>query len=226
MAAPLHKVRKYEEIVLSPQFLSYTGKRNTGEKLMNEKVYSVSEAVRLIGVESHVLRYWEEELDIFIARTSQGHRVYSRQNVDLFCRVKELREEGLQLKAIRRVLNQTAGKAGESAEFAGFGSGGQNGCSDWKEEEEGTEEPDCEVVPVQETGSLEQFTAALRQMMEEVVREQNERLREDMENCIQDKIEEMYLQYFQMIQETAVSGEEGEKRGNLFRRLLYRLLGR
>ena len=37
---------------------------------MDEKLYSVSEAVRLIGVESHVLRYWEEELNIPIQRTS------------------------------------------------------------------------------------------------------------------------------------------------------------
>ena len=41
---------------------------------MDEKLYSVSEAVRLIGVESHVLRYWEEELNNTIQRTILGHR--------------------------------------------------------------------------------------------------------------------------------------------------------
>ena len=71
---------------------------------MDEKEYSVSEAVRLIGVESHVLRYWEEELNVEIRRTSQGHRVYSQGNVDLFCQVKKLKEKGIQLKAIRVLL--------------------------------------------------------------------------------------------------------------------------
>lgn len=73
---------------------------------MEEKEYSVSEAVRLIGVEPHVLRYWEEELQIKIRRTSQGHRVYSQENLDTFCRVKKLKEKGLQLKAIRILLDE------------------------------------------------------------------------------------------------------------------------
>ena len=39
---------------------------------MEEKEYSVSEAVRLIGVESHVLRYWEEELHVPVGRSTPG----------------------------------------------------------------------------------------------------------------------------------------------------------
>ena len=74
---------------------------------MDEKEYSVSEAVRLIGVESHVLRYWEEELQVAIRRTSQGHRVYSQENIDTFCQVKKLKEKGIQLKAIRVLLFET-----------------------------------------------------------------------------------------------------------------------
>ena len=74
---------------------------------MDEKEYSVSEAVRLIGVESHVLRYWEEELQIAIRRTSQGHRIYSQENIDTFCQVKKLKEKGIQLKAIRVLLLET-----------------------------------------------------------------------------------------------------------------------
>ena len=74
---------------------------------MEKKEYSVSEAVRLIGVESHVLRYWEEELQVEIRRTSQGHRIYSQENIETFCMVKELKEYGLQLKAIRYLLEKT-----------------------------------------------------------------------------------------------------------------------
>ena len=56
---------------------------------MEEKIYSVSEAVRLVGVESHVLRYWEEELKIPIRRSSQGHRLYSERDIELFGKVRE-----------------------------------------------------------------------------------------------------------------------------------------
>lgn len=71
---------------------------------MERKEYSVSEAVRLIGVESHVLRYWEEELRIEIRRSAQGHRIYSEEDIETFRRVRELKDKGLQLKAIRLLM--------------------------------------------------------------------------------------------------------------------------
>lgn len=73
---------------------------------MEGKEYSVSEAVQLTGVPSHVLRYWEEELQIEIQRSSQGHRIYSEKNVEMFRRVKDLKEKGIQLKAIRLLLDE------------------------------------------------------------------------------------------------------------------------
>lgn len=75
---------------------------------MEERSYQVQEAVRLIGVESHVLRYWEEELGITIGRTKQGYRLYSEENIRLFRQVKELKAQGIGLKAIRLLLGGTA----------------------------------------------------------------------------------------------------------------------
>lgn len=71
---------------------------------MEERSYQVQEAVRLIGVESHVLRYWEEELGITVGRTKQGYRLYSEENIRLFRQVKELKTQGIGLKAIRLLL--------------------------------------------------------------------------------------------------------------------------
>ena len=46
-----------------------------------EKVrYMISDAAALAGVETHVLRYWEEELDLTIPRNEMGHRYYTRAN--------------------------------------------------------------------------------------------------------------------------------------------------
>ena len=39
---------------------------------MGEKRYMISDASRMLGVESHVLRYWEEELNIVIPRNEMG----------------------------------------------------------------------------------------------------------------------------------------------------------
>ena len=34
----------------------------------------ISDAAKMVDVESHVLRYWEEELKIDIPRNEMGHR--------------------------------------------------------------------------------------------------------------------------------------------------------
>ena len=40
-----------------------------------EKVrYMISDAAAMVNVETHVLRYWEEELDLASPRNEMGHR--------------------------------------------------------------------------------------------------------------------------------------------------------
>ena len=47
-----------------------------------EKVrYMISDAADMVHVETHVLRYWEEELDLTIPRNEMGHRYYTRDNI-------------------------------------------------------------------------------------------------------------------------------------------------
>ena len=69
-----------------------------------EKIYMISDAAKQVEVEAHVLRYWEEELEIPAKRNEMGHRYYTEEDIARFRRVKELKEQGLQLKAIRHVL--------------------------------------------------------------------------------------------------------------------------
>ena len=77
-----------------------------GGHVIVEKVrYMISDAAALAGVETHVLRYWEEELDLTIPRNEMGHRYYTRENIQEFQKIKELKEKGYQLKAIRMILH-------------------------------------------------------------------------------------------------------------------------
>ncbi len=69
-----------------------------------EKIYMISDAAKQIQVEAHVLRYWEEELKIPAKRNEMGHRYYTEGDIGTFRRIKELKEQGLQLKAIRHML--------------------------------------------------------------------------------------------------------------------------
>lgn len=66
--------------------------------------YLISDAARQVKVEAHVLRYWEEELELPIKRNELGHRFYTEADVERFREIKSMKERGLQLKAIRMIL--------------------------------------------------------------------------------------------------------------------------
>ena len=184
---------------------------------MEEKIYSVSEAVRLVGVESHVLRYWEEELKIPIRRSSQGHRLYSERDIELFGKVREWRQNGLQLKAIRLLLNKED-VAEEAVDFdrqvktIAYDEQGIN--------EQGIDEQEAqsyEIVSTEDTKeNLEKFMLILKQMMKEVTEEQDRRLEQMISDAVRDEMETLYFEYIQIMREAAA-----EK--NRDRNLWYRL---
>ena len=74
---------------------------------MAEIHYLISDASKKVDVEAHVLRYWEEELELTIPRNEMGHRYYTDFHIRLFRQVKSLKEKGYQLKAIKAALART-----------------------------------------------------------------------------------------------------------------------
>ena len=71
---------------------------------MGEVRYMISEAAKRVNVETHVLRYWEEELELPIGRTEMGHRYYTEENLQLFRCIKELKEQGMFLKDLKELI--------------------------------------------------------------------------------------------------------------------------
>ena len=70
---------------------------------MQETVYSVSEAVGILELQSHVLRYWEEEMKLPIKRNELGHRYYTRWDIQVLLSIKELKKKGYSLKEIGKL---------------------------------------------------------------------------------------------------------------------------
>ena len=71
---------------------------------MQEMRYMISDTAKKVEVEAHVLRYWEEELGLNIARNEMGHRYYTAKDIQVFLNIKKLKEQGFQLKTIKMVL--------------------------------------------------------------------------------------------------------------------------
>ncbi|MDD6056787.1 MAG: MerR family transcriptional regulator [Clostridiales bacterium] len=72
---------------------------------MEKARYMISDAANIVNVESHVLRYWEDELELNVPRNEMGHRYYTKENISEFQKIKELKEQGYQLKAIRMIVH-------------------------------------------------------------------------------------------------------------------------
>ena len=72
---------------------------------MEKLRYMNSDAATAVNVETHVLRYWEEELELSVPRNEMGHRYYTKENINEFLKIKELKEQGYQLKEIKNILH-------------------------------------------------------------------------------------------------------------------------
>ena len=81
---------------------------------MQQTRFQIKEAAKLVEVESHVLRYWEEELELTIRRNDQGHRYYTKEDISTFQFVKDMKKQGYQLRAIKKIIAEKMAMGAES----------------------------------------------------------------------------------------------------------------
>ena len=79
------------------------------EKEVRENIMklSIREAAQKMKVETHVLRFWEEELGLLIPRNEMGHRYYGESELLLLRDVQKLKEKGFSLRAVKILLPET-----------------------------------------------------------------------------------------------------------------------
>lgn len=70
--------------------------------------YRIGEVAEIVGVEPHVLRYWETEFrTIRPQKSRKGQRIYSRKDVERLMRVKDLLyTQGYTIAGARRRLRE------------------------------------------------------------------------------------------------------------------------
>ncbi len=74
--------------------------------LPHKLYFRIGEVAGLVGVEPHVLRYWEREFrTIRPTKSARGQRVYSRRDVETLMRVRDLLySEGFTIAGARKKL--------------------------------------------------------------------------------------------------------------------------
>ena len=81
-----------------------------GERAVTQKTYRIGEAAELLGLKTHVLRYWESEFSQLVPRrTDKGQRFYTESDLALLRRIRQLlHEQGMTIVGARRVLEGSA----------------------------------------------------------------------------------------------------------------------
>ncbi len=97
-------------------------------EIPDKAYFRIGEVSRLVGVDTHVLRYWESEFTVirpFRGRSKQ--RLYRRQDVDNLLRVKQLlHDKGYTIAGARKALGgvRTGKAAAELSSSPDQASGG------------------------------------------------------------------------------------------------------
>lgn len=153
-----------------------------GGKNVEKVRYMISDAANIVNVESHVLRYWEEELDLQIPRNEMGHRYYTEDNIAQFQKIKEWKEQGYQLKAIRIMIH----------------NGGE--CPEPEPvpvplvKTEVCKMPDTAMAPKRQDNSalntikLEQFQSVMLNIVKRAVEENNQALGKEVSSQVGEKV--------------------------------------
>lgn len=162
---------------------------------MAEIHYLISDASKKVDVESHVLRYWEDELELAIPRNEMGHRYYTEAHIRLFQQIKELKEKGYQLKAIKtaldkimedgkdpvipdELLEESVTRALKESAVVTDSGDGETGLA----EAQNT----AQVMIAQE--KMEQFQEIMNHIIGRALEVNNEQLSQDVSSIVNDKV--------------------------------------
>ena len=175
-------------------------------RMNKNKHYLISDASRQVQVEAHVLRYWEDELGLPIPRNELGHRYYTEFHIQLFRQIKQLKEQGYQLKAIRGILGKVEEnqktepeallEAQAQAVFRETGTGERNMSrqenmemeKNTEVENKETELPQAEVSQPLAGEKMRQFQEIMNQVIGRAIEENSEKLSQDVSYLVHDKL--------------------------------------
>lgn len=90
--------------------------------------FRIGEVSQIVGVEPHVLRYWESEFrSIRPQKSRKGQRIYSRRDVDKLLKVRELLyNQGFTIAGARKRLRDQSDVTGEPGGSARLSRGARS----------------------------------------------------------------------------------------------------
>jgi DNA-binding transcriptional MerR regulator len=84
----------------------------SGVVVPDKLFFRIGEAAEIVGVETHVLRYWESEFKMRPQRSESGQRMFRRKDIARFLRIRRLlHDEGFTIAGARKALSTKSSDA-------------------------------------------------------------------------------------------------------------------
>jgi DNA-binding transcriptional MerR regulator len=131
------------------------GGRSGLPQSLGKLFFRIGEVAELVGVEPHVLRYWEREFrTVRPTKSAKGQRVYSRRDVESLMRVRELLyKEGFTIAGARKKLQHPGAEPAVATERS-------SGRGEGEREPDATQETRKQLLAMRK--DIEEFLAELR----------------------------------------------------------------
>lgn len=68
--------------------------------------YSITELSDILQLTDHALRFYEKEFELSVPKDERGRRYYTTDLANIMYKIKVMRSEGLEIKAIRKILQE------------------------------------------------------------------------------------------------------------------------
>jgi len=175
--------------------------------VQEKEFLTVKDVAEMLDTEAYVLRFYERELHLEIGRNSKGHRVYTLEDVERFRKIQEMREKGLQLKAIEAIVH--------------------DGNEEVRETYEQLSSMNMAVVPPAQKPSLvdvditnsedekvKQFSCLMKEMFKQALTECNEQSKVEMKQTIKEEVDYAVEEKVTKMQE-----EQEEKNREYYKKL-------
>lgn len=72
-------------------------------EILKEK-YSITELSEILQLTDHALRFYEKEFGLTVPKDERGRRYYTTAMANMMYKIKVMRTEGLEIKAIKKIL--------------------------------------------------------------------------------------------------------------------------
>ena len=80
---------------------------NNSVEIPNKRYFTIGEVSKITKIKTHILRYWEKSFkEYFTVERVSNRRMFQKKDLITFLKIKELTNKGLNIKAIKKVLDQ------------------------------------------------------------------------------------------------------------------------